>query len=243
MMPAYRCAIVIGASSGLGAELVRQLAASGCRVAAIARRQDRLEELARNSPELILPVVHDVHDLASIPELFQQVTGKLGGLDLFIYAAGVMPDLGFSEYSLEKDREIIEVNLLGAIAWLDSAAQRLGQVGHGSLVAIGSRAGERGLGSKPAYSASKAGVASFMEGLRNRVAAKGVKVSTFKPGPIDTEMISHLHIRQPMPVQTAARIILAKSHRTGEHYLKVTDRFVCWVMRRIPSSLFRKLKA
>ncbi len=238
----YRYAIVVGASSGLGAELVRQLAASGCRVGAVARRGERLQELASSFPGLVLPIVHDVHEYGSIPALFQQITGDLGGLDLFIYAAGVMPQVGHQEYNFEKDQETLEVNLLGAVAWLDQAAQRFDQVGHGSLVAIGSRAGERGLGSRPAYCTSKAAIATFMEAIRNRIANRGVKVVTVKPGPIDTEMIADQHLKDAMPAEMAARIVLRKSTRTGEHYLKFSDRLICWVLRSIPSPLFRKLK-
>jgi NAD(P)-dependent dehydrogenase (short-subunit alcohol dehydrogenase family) len=202
-----------------------------------------LDELAARHPGNVLTFVHDVHDYGAVPELFQDVTGQLGGLDLFIYAAGVMPDIAPREYSFEKDREILEVNLVGAMAWLDQAAHRFDQVGHGSLVAIGSRAGERGIGKMPAYCASKAAIATYMESLRNRLARRGVKVVTVKPGPIDTPMIANLHLNRAMPVQTAARIVLRKSRSTGEHFLKASDRVMCWVVKRIPSALFRRMKS
>src|SRR3954469_16199498 len=121
MIP-YQTAIVVGASSGIGAALTEKLAAAGCTVAAVARRQERLEELAARYPGKVLPVTHDVTQYDEVPALFQEVTGKLGGLDLIVYASGVMPEVGEQEYNFEKDRAMVEVNLLGAIAWLNQAA-------------------------------------------------------------------------------------------------------------------------
>src|SRR5512141_2887969 len=123
-MRRYKHAIVVGASSGIGAELVMQLADQGCRGAAVARRGDRLDAIAAKYPELVVPFVHDVTAFDDVPNLFQEVTRQLGGLDLVIYSAGVMPEVDTDEFSFEKDRKIVEVNLLGAIAWLNQAATR-----------------------------------------------------------------------------------------------------------------------
>jgi decaprenylphospho-beta-D-erythro-pentofuranosid-2-ulose 2-reductase len=237
----YRYAIVIGASSGIGAELVAQLANAGCRVAAVARREDRLQLLASSSPERILAFVHDVSRYEEVPELFQRITGELGGLDLVVYAAGVMPTIGVREYTFAKDREVFEVNVLGAMAWLDEAALRFDAVGHGTLLAIGSVAGDRGRVGQPAYNASKAALATYMEALRNRLSRRGVTVVTVKPGPVETEMTAGLHLRGAMPVQKAAQIILAKSARPGEHYLKFSHRVIFWVIRNLPSPIMRRL--
>jgi decaprenylphospho-beta-D-erythro-pentofuranosid-2-ulose 2-reductase len=240
-MPDYRHAIVVGASSGIGAELVYQLAAAGCRVAAIARRQDRLAQLASRAPNQILTYDHDVRRYAEVPDLFQRVTGDLGGLDLFVYAAGVMPTVGLREYTFSKDCEIFEVNVLGAMAWLDEAALRFDNVGRGTLLAIGSVAGDRGRVGQPAYNASKAALATYMEALRNRLHRRGVRVVTVKPGPVDTEMTAGVHMRGTMPVEKAAAIILAKSARTGEHYLKFSHRLIFSIIRNLPSPIMRKL--
>jgi len=238
----YRYAVVIGASTGIGAELVRQLAASGARVAAVARNRDRLEALVRENPEKILAYVHDVKCPAEVPELFQKITGELGGLDLFIYNAGVMPEIGANEYDFGKDSGIIDVNITGAVAWLDQAALRFDNVQHGTLVGIGSVAGDRGRQGTPVYNASKSFLASFMEALRNRLSKRGITVVTIKPGPVDTEMTAHMQFSHMMSAKDAARITLAKSHKSGEHYLKFTHKIAFWIIRNIPSPLFRKLK-
>lgn len=232
----YRHAIVIGASSGIGLELVKKLAASGCAVAGVARRSERLESMPG-----VLAFKHDVTCFDEVPALFQEITKQLGGLDLVVYASGVMPAVGPSEYEFEKDRAMIEVNLLGCIAWMNQAAIRFEHTRAGSMVAIGSVAGDRGRAGQPGYNTSKAAVATYMEAVRNRIARYGVKVVTIKPGPTRTEMTAGLPARGMMDASTVARIILNKSSKTGEHYVKLSHRLIFAVLRAIPSPIFRRL--
>jgi len=240
-MYGYRHAIVVGASSGIGQELVRLLAADGTRVAAVARRADRLHALAEESNGKVIPVVHDATNFDEVPALFQNVAKDLGGLDLIIYAAGVMPEVGAHEFSFDKDREMIEVNLLGAIAWLNQAAVRFENTNSGTIVGIGSVAGDRGRSGQPVYNTSKAALTTYLEALRNRLCKKGVRVVTIKPGPTATEMTSHLAMKGMMDPTKTAEIILQKSQKTGEHYVKFTHRIAFAIIRSIPSWMFRKL--
>lgn len=241
-MPNYQYAIVVGASSGIGRELARQLAQSGTRVAAVARRAERVESLATEFPGRVFAFAHDVTDYESVPGIFQEITHQLGGLDLVIYAAGVMPEVGPHEYSFAKDREMIEVNVLGAMAWLDQTATRFEGTRHGTIIGIGSVAGDRGRVGQPAYNTSKAALATYLESLRNRLAKFGVRVVTIKPGPTATEMTASLHLSGMMEASQVARIILAKSAKNGEHYVKFTHRVIFAIIRGIPSFIFRKLK-
>ncbi len=234
-------AIVVGASSGMGRELVREIADGGGLVVAIARRGDRLQELADVHPGRIFPIVHDVTNYEKAPELFQQATDLLTGLNLFIYASGVMPQVGGSEYSFAKDQAMIDVNITGAVAWLNLAAERMGNTGYGSIVALGSAAGERGRAGQPVYNASKAFIHSYMESIRNRIARKGVRVVTIKPGPVNTEMTANLKQRGAMDPRRAALKILALRNRTGEHFLKPTHALAFLIIRNIPSPIFRRL--
>lgn len=217
-------------------ELTKQLAASGCKVAGIARRADRLEGMAN-----VLAFKHDVTCYDEVPALFQEITKQLGGLDLIVYASGVMPAVGAQEYNFEKDKHMIDVNVLGCIAWMNQAAIRFENTKAGSMVAIGSVAGDRGRSGQPVYNASKAFVSTYMEAIRNRIARYGVKVVTIKPGPTATEMTADLHMRGAMDPAKVAAIILDKSHKTGEHYVKFGHRVAFWVIKRIPSPVFRRL--
>lgn len=241
--------MVVGASSGIGRALARHLATGGCRVAALARREERLRELARETEEAgapgeVVPLVHDVRDRAAVPGVFDAVERELGGLpELVVYAAGLMPPVGPREYDPEQDARIVEVNLLGAMAWLDEAAVRLGGAGTGTLVGIGSVAGDRGRRGNPAYAASKAALATFLESLRNRLAQQGLTVVTVKPGPVDTEMTRELEDLPMMISAERAAELVARAARRGRPvaYVPARWRVVSWMLRAIPSPIFRRL--
>ncbi|HJP83300.1 MAG TPA: SDR family NAD(P)-dependent oxidoreductase [Fimbriimonadaceae bacterium] len=239
----YKRAIIVGASSGIGEELARQLATAGCGVAVLGRRLDRLQKLASEfQPDLVLCYKHDVRQFDEIPALFQSITNDLGGLDLFIYSSGVMPTVGPDEFEFSIDRQILEVNVLGAVAWLNEAAVRFGNVGHGVIVGIGSVAGDRGRAGQPVYNASKAFLASYLESLRNRLSTKGVRVTTVKPGPVQTGMTAGLQLNRAMPASTAAKLILAKSSSGRECYLSPIHAAIFLAIRNVPSWIFRRLR-
>jgi len=240
-MPKFKHAIVVGASSGIGKEIALQLARQGCKVAAVARRANLLDELAAAHPDQILPFVHDVTSYNDVPALFQEITGKLGGLDLIVYSSGTMPAVEVDEFDFAKDRTMVETNDLGAIAWLNEAAVRFKSTGHGSIVGIGSVAGDRGRMKQPVYNASKAFLHTYLEGLRNRLSRHGVKVVTIKPGPVQTEMTAGLGFKDAMTAEHAAALILKKADKIGEHYLSIKHAIIFFVIRNIPSWILRRL--
>ncbi len=244
----WRRALLVGASSGIGAELARQLGAGGCQVALVARRREELDALAAHidaapgeGRAFVYP--HDVTHYDSVPELFRTICHDLGGLDLFIYAAGVMPRIEADEYSFGKDRSIVEVNVLGAIAWLNEAAQRFERAGAGTLVGISSVAGDRGRRGNPAYHASKAALDTYLESLRNRLGRLGVRVVTIKPGPVDTPMTRGMD-RLPFLVSAevaATQTLDAAARGVRTAYIPSRWRPIMFVLRHIPSPIFQRL--
>jgi short-subunit dehydrogenase len=239
---------VVGASSGIGAALARQLAAEGCQVALVARREAELagvcEEINGSGAVRARAYPHDVQCVEEVPALFQQIAADLGGLDLVIYAAGVQPRVAPDEYSTEKDRLIIEVNVIGAMAWLNEAARRFERAGAGTIVGISSIAADRGRRGNPAYGASKAALDHFLEALRNRLTGRGVTVVTIKPGFVDTALTQGLPglFWLISPDQAAERILAAARGGSRTVYVPRRWRLVGLVIRSIPSFLFRRLK-
>jgi decaprenylphospho-beta-D-erythro-pentofuranosid-2-ulose 2-reductase len=230
----------------MGAEMARQLAATGCQVALVARRETELAALAaeinQSAADRASVYVHDVHHYAEAPALFQTICRDLGGLDLFIYAAGVMPRVLPDEYDFDKDRAMIEVNLLGAIAWINEAARRFETAKAGTLVGISSVSGDRGRRGQPVYCASKAAMDTYMEAIRNRIGRYGVKVVTIKPGPVETAMTEGLKMPMMVTADAAARDILAAARRGARlAYVPWKWRPVMAVIRSVPSFLFQKL--
>lgn len=237
-------AIVIGASSGLGAALVRLLASHRYRVAAVARREAELaalrDELGR---EAVFPYVHDVTEYEQAPLLFDQITRDLGGLDLIIYAAAVQPPVSLHEYDFAKDEAMLRTNLMGAVAWLNLAATRFERARGGHIVGISSIAGDRGRVGSPVYNTSKAGLDTYLEALRNRLSRYGVSVTTIKPGFIDTELLKNASktFWVITPEEAAALTYEAIRRRKQVVYVPSRWRLVSLAVRSIPSTVFRRL--
>ncbi len=249
MATEFHHALVIGASSGIGEALARRLAAGGALVALVARRESELQRIATEINELCgerraFPFVHDVLDRAAVPALFEEVPRTLGGLDLVIYASGVLHPVGFEEYDTSKDIHALEVNLLGAMAWLNPAAQRFNRLGGGTIVGIGSVAGDRGRSGNPAYNTAKGALSIYLEALRNRIHRRGARVVTIKPGFVETPMTHGMKgLFWLITADRAAEIILQKARRgTGTAYVPARWRLVSWVIGAMPSWLFRRLK-
>jgi short-subunit dehydrogenase len=245
----FERAIVVGASSGIGEAVARQLAAAGTRVALVARRQERLDAIVKGlnqeaGEERAIAAVHDVGSAAEVPQLLQDLARRLGGLDLVVYAAGVMHRTALDEYDPVKGLEMLQVNLAGAVAWLEPVAERFQRLGSGTIVGIGSVAGDRGRAPSPVYGASKAGLHTYLEGLRNRLRSHGVDVVTIRPGFVDTAMVRGLG-RLPWVIapERAARIILARARRgVVNAYVPARWRWLMLVVRSIPSFVFCRLK-
>ncbi len=237
-------ALVVGASSGIGAALVRELVRRGYRVAALARRGEELEKLrAECGAEHVLARVHDVRRVAEVPGMFEELVGALGGLDLVVYAAGIMPKIGPLEFDTESDAEILAVNTLGAMAWCNPAAEFFQSRRAGTIVGIGSIAGDRGRKGNPAYGASKAALAHYLEALRNRLSDHGVRVCTIKPGFVESAMTAGLgKLPGIITAEAAAKTILDYARRgSGVRYVPLKWLGVSLVIRSIPSFVFRRL--
>lgn len=240
--------LVVGASSGIGAELARQLAGKGCQVALVARRREALEEVACEIDKVagrklahVYPA--DVTDYDAVPALFDQICRDLGGLDLVVYASGVLHQIAPNEYSFAKDKEVVEVNVLGAIAWLNEAAERFEAAKAGAIVGISSVAADRGRRGQPVYNASKAALETYLEGLRNRLGRYGVLVTTIKPGYVATPMLAGLKTPIP-PVQVddaAAQIIKAVEEDALVRYVSPKWRWIGMAIKMIPSPLMQRL--
>jgi NAD(P)-dependent dehydrogenase (short-subunit alcohol dehydrogenase family) len=169
----------------------------------------------------------------------------LGGLDLVVFVAGVnYPPGGIDKYNFENDRRMIEVNLIGAMAWLSPVAEMFQSAKAGQIVGIGSVAGDRGRVGNPGYNTSKAGLATYLEALRNRLTRHGVNVLTVKPGFVQTEMLKAAQGATPftIPVEKAVEDIWsAMKKRRQVVYTAPIWRWIMLAIQHTPSFIFRKL--
>jgi NAD(P)-dependent dehydrogenase (short-subunit alcohol dehydrogenase family) len=246
MSRTFTKAVVVGASSGIGESIAKRLSASGASVALVARRKSELDRVKEGlvHRETAHVYAHDVSNFDEVPELFDRIVEDLGGLDLIVYAAGVMPKLDEGEYSFDKDRQMIDVNLLGAMAWMNPSAARFEAQRSGTIVGISSIAGERGRRGNPAYCTSKAALTTYLESLRNRVSRYGVNVVTIKPGFVDTQMTRGMKgLLWLISPDEAAETILSLAHDPDGPAVFVPARWslVAFIIRMIPSFIFRRL--
>jgi short-subunit dehydrogenase len=245
-----RRGIVIGASDGIGAALARRLAREGYTLALLARRGDKLEALCSEINQMTgepraQAYIHDVADYEKASPLLRRVVADLGGLDLVVFVAGVnYPPGGIDKYNFENDRRMIEVNLIGAMAWLTPVSQMFQSAKAGQIVGIGSVAGDRGRVGNPGYNTSKAGLATYLEALRNRLTRHGVNVLTVKPGFVQTEMLKAAQGPTPfaIPVEKAVDDIWqAMKNRKQVIYTAPIWRWIMLAIQHTPSFIFRKL--
>ena len=244
----FERAIVIGASSGIGAAIARRLAAGGTAVALVGRRAEGLQEtaaaIAAGGRGRAIVAPHDVRRRDEAAPLFERLVAELGGLDLFVYAAGVMHVPAESEYDATHDAEMFDVNIVGALAWGAPVGAYFEARRSGTIVGLSSIAGERGRRGNPAYTASKAALTAWLEGLRNRLSRYGVNVVTVKPGFVDTAMTKGMKgLLWLISPDEAARQILSVAQRGGSPSAFIPGRWglVALVVRSMPSVVFRRL--
>jgi NADP-dependent 3-hydroxy acid dehydrogenase YdfG len=203
-------ALVTGSSSGIGAATAIRLAADGATVAMLARRRDRLDELAstiRREGGRALVLEADLTDQEQAAHAVERTISELGRLDTLVNNAGVMllgPALDSNVADWER---MLALNVQGLLYVTHAALPHLVRAAADSprqvadLVNISSTAGRVARPGAGVYSLSKFGLAAFAESLRQELIAQRVRVSVVEPGTVDTELVSHLR----EDIQRAAR--------------------------------------
>jgi NADP-dependent 3-hydroxy acid dehydrogenase YdfG len=183
-------AVVTGASSGIGAATARALAANGYRVALLARRADRIGALADELGDAAIAIEADVTDRDSLVAAAQRVDTELGGADVLVNNAGVMLLAPFTSEQRAEQRQMVEVNLLGAMTATEVFLDQL-RDGGGDLVNISSVAGRTARAGNAGYAATKWGLNGWSEALRQEL-QPDVRVIVVEPGAVATELPDHI---------------------------------------------------
>ncbi|MDP8260039.1 MAG: SDR family NAD(P)-dependent oxidoreductase [Candidatus Gygaella obscura] len=180
-------AIIVGASSGIGAELSQQLSGLGYEVGLVARRTQLLEDIQKKLTNKSFIKTIDVFLIDDAVRKLRELINQMQQVDLIIINSGIWianPDL-----KLESEIATINVNVCGFTAMVNVAVNYFISFGKGHIVGISSIAGLRGSGRSPAYNASKAFVSNYMAGLRQKLSKTKISVTDIRPGLIDTPMV------------------------------------------------------
>lgn len=193
-------ALVTGASSGIGEATALALAGLGAQVALVARRKDRLDDLAARVQAAggrALVIEADVTDQQQAQDAVERTVSELGRLDTLVNNAGVML-LGPAEQApLEEWRRMVDLNVMGLLNCAHAALPHLllaadsGERRVADMVNVSSVAGRIARAGSGVYNATKFGVGAFSEGLRQEVTTRHVRVSLVEPGAVSTELVGH----------------------------------------------------
>lgn len=197
---------LVGASSGIGAELADELHRRGAIVAISARRAERLEEVSRDR---FATVTLDVTDRDAAREAAEQVRTELGRIDTVIWCAGYWKTFEATDWQADEFAQHIQVNLLGLNNVIDATLPQMVADRRGHLVGIASVAGYRGLSGGEAYGATKAAQINLLESMRASLSTVDVRVTTVCPGFVSTEMTADNSFPMPFIIEAdeAARSI------------------------------------
>lgn len=247
---ANQVAVITGASSGIGYEVARLLAARGCHVGLIARRQDKLEELAarvreRGVKAAVAPanVADRDQTLAAMASIRQQ----LGPIDLLVANSGIGLPTELEPLNLDEVDNMIRVNLLGVVYAIAGVLPEMLQRGQGHVSAVSSLAAYKGMPGESGYCSSKAAVNTYLEGLRIQLRKRGIAVTTLCPGFIKTPMTAVNTFPMPwlMTAEKAAQNIVWALEKKKKVYnfpwqTSLLMRLTRWVPDRMLARIFRK---
>jgi short-subunit dehydrogenase len=243
-----RRALITGASSGIGLALAHELAKRGDALALLARRTERLEELAREleaKGTKAVAIECDVTDIVSVQNAVRRAEEQLGGAMDVVYAnAGVSIPTHAASFKVADAEKVIRTNVLGMLYLFDAVMPAMVARGGGRFVGVASVAGLRGLPASGPYSASKAAMQAFLEAARVELLPHGVGVTIVNPGFVVTEMTAKNRFKMPflMKADRAARIIadgVEKGKRVVE-FPRGTS-LIMRVLRLVPDALYDRI--
>jgi len=232
---------IVGASSGIGEALARELGRRGARLALSARREAPLRALAEAVPagDLVLPL--DVTDAAAVQAAAGRIEADWGGIDLVVWLAGTYAPMRAQQFDLARARAMLDANLHGVLNGLAALLPMCERNACGGVALVSSVAGYRGLPKSLAYGPGKAAVINLAETLWLDLAPHGVGVWLVSPGFVDTPLTAANDFAMPglMQPAEAARAMIDGFAR-GRFEIHFPKRFTLWLklLRLLPDRLY-----
>ncbi len=241
-----RRVLVIGATSAIAEAVARRFAARGDTLCIAGRDPAKLAAIADDLRVRGAAAVHtvalDVTDILARATALAAAEAAIGTPDVALIAHGTLPDQRACEQSEATLLAAIDVNFTATLALATAIANRMQAAGRGTLAVITSVAGDRGRKSNYVYGAAKAGVSTFLSGLRHRLYAQGVAVVDVRPGFVDTPMTAAFPkgALWASPAGVARDIVAAIDHGTPVRYTPGFWRLIMLVVRLLPRAVFHR---
>ena len=207
----FRSALVTGASSGIGREIARVLAGRGCDVVLVARRSDRLAELAAELEGKAEWIAADLATDDGVAEVTRRLAER--PVELLVNNAGVGSSGPFHRLHIADQARQVRLNALALLELTGAALPSMVEAGRGGILNVSSMAGNQPLRGYATYGATKAFVTSFTESIAFELRGTGVHVTVVKPGYTDTEMSSDDEV--PAPGTLQRRLLWLDADRVG----------------------------
>jgi len=240
--------LVVGATSAIAQAIVRLLAGEAKNIMLWGRSEQRLEAVAQDlrvrgagrvEVRAFEIAQHEEHE-----EALQETIAAFGELDLVLIAHGSLTDQKAAEKDFQLTLQELQINCISALSLLSAAANYFELRKRGCIVVLSSVAGDRGRQSNYIYGTAKAALSTFLQGLRHRLHASGVRVVTVKPGFVDTPMTANMSKNSlfASPERVAADVVRGIRSGRAVIYTPWFWRLVMPIIKAIPEGIFVRTK-
>jgi decaprenylphospho-beta-D-erythro-pentofuranosid-2-ulose 2-reductase len=241
--------VALGALSAMCKATLRLYAEEGARIVVAGRGEDRLKALATDlearGAHQVVTWDTDLTGCADTRAELARMTSAIGGLDSVLLFYGTLGDNAKAEKDMAEARSILHTNFTSAAEWCLAAADLIESQSHGSLVVVGSVAGDRGRQSNYIYGAAKGGLGLLVQGIAHRLVRCGGNAVVIKPGFVDTPMTAGIQKGGPLWAKPEAVAPIIKRAATRHSPVVYAPGFWRWIMlaiRAVPTPVFHKTK-
>ena len=237
--------LVVGARSDIAKATAKEFAKNSFNLTLLARDVDSLEGFKKDVKiryEVDVKLYQfDLHNFLEFDSFYNELEIKP---DVVLYSAGFMAEQKKVQNSKELIIDTININFTAPAVILNTVANDFEKRGSGAIIGISSVAGDRGRKANYIYGSSKAGLSSYLSGLRNRLFEKNIQVITVKPGFVDTKMTKNLDLPKNLtasPKEVADNIFKAYKNKKDVIYTKSKWFFIMFIIKHIPEFIFKRL--